>query len=363
MSYSPEDQGPGPTDIRDPIVVREAKKAAVWIGMALLAAGVVVLAAPLLVIVGAMVLAVILDGGARLLGRVLPISRSFRLLIVILAGLAFVGWTAWYSGVMLAGQFVILQDVVIAQLDRLAAWATAHDAVPDFSMEEIGGRLFDSVGRVTSVLSSALGAIAGGLLILVIGIFIAAEPRLYDRGVAWMLPSTHRHTFYEVSDKVAYTLRRLLFGRIVGMLVEGIFTYVMLTLVASIIGVGAIPLAAVLALLTGLLAFIPNVGAVVSGILMVAVGFSVSTEAGLYCVFVYFFVQNFDGYVVIPYIARKTVDLAPALVLAAQLIFGTLFGFLGLLLADPIIAAIKATLEEISKVKEEGAPEAPPASE
>ena len=363
MSNSQPEQGPGPTDFRDPLVVEEAKKAGVWIGMALLAAGVIVLAAPLLVIVGAMVLAVVLDGGARLLGRVVPIARGFRLLIVILAGLAFVGWTAWYSGVMLAGQFIVLQDVVLSQLDRLAAWATAHDAVPDIDMNSIGSQLFDSVGRVTSVLGSALGAVAGMILILVIGIFIAAEPRLYDRGVAWMLPSAHRHTFYEVSDKVAFTLRRLLFGRIVGMVVEGLFTYLMLTLVASMVGIGPIPLAAVLALLTGLLAFIPNIGAVVSGVLMIAVGFSVSNEAGLYCIFVYFFVQNFDGYVVIPYIARKTVDLAPALVLAAQLIFGTLFGFLGLLLADPIIAAIKATLEEISRVKEEGAPEAPLKSE
>ena len=84
-------------------------------------------------------------------------------------------------------------------------------------------------------------------------------------------------------------------------------------------------------------------------LLMIAVGFSAGTGEGLWAIFVYFFVQNVDGYIVVPYIARRTVDLAPAVVLAAQLIFGALFGVLGLLLADPIIAATKVTLEELSK--------------
>ena len=69
-------------------------------------------------------------------------------------------------------------------------------------------------------------------------------------------------------------------------------------------------------LVTGLLAFIPNIGAIVSGVLMVAVGFSAGPHQGFYAIFVYFFVQNIDGYLVVPYIARRTVDLAPALVLA-----------------------------------------------
>ena len=111
------------------------------------------------------------------------------------------------------------------------------------------------------------------------------------------------------------------------------------------------PMAALLGLLTGLLAFLPNIGAIVSGVLMVAVGFSAGNAQGLWAIFVYFFVQNVDGYLVVPYIARRTVKLAPAVVLAAQLIFGALFGILGLLLADPIIASAKVALEEFSKRK------------
>jgi len=114
---------------------------------------------------------------------------------------------------------------------------------------------------------------------------------------------------------------------------------------------GGVPMAALLGLLTGLLAFVPNIGAVVSGVLMVAVGFSAGTDAGIWAIATYLIVQTIDGYLIVPYVAKKTVDLAPALVLAAQLIFGALFGIMGLLLADPIVATIKTTLEDLAKRK------------
>ena len=59
--------------------------------------------------------------------------------------------------------------------------------------------------------------------------------------------------------------------------------------------------------------------------------------------------QIVDGYLIVPYVARKTVDLAPALVLGAQLIFGALFGIMGLALADPIMAMAKAALQQKSE--------------
>jgi len=108
-------------------------------------------------------------------------------------------------------------------------------------------------------------------------------------------------------------------------------------------------MAALLGILTGLLAFIPNIGAIVSGVLMVLVGFSQSNEAGVWAVAVYLFVQTVDGYLIVPYVAKRTVDLAPALVLGAQLLFGTLFGLMGLMLADPLVAMLKTALEHKSR--------------
>jgi predicted PurR-regulated permease PerM len=147
---------------------------------------------------------------------------------------------------------------------------------------------------------------------------------------------------------MSYTLRRLMAGRLVGMAVEGFFVGMALSLIG-------VPMAPLLGVLTGLLAFLPNIGSIVSGVLIVLVGFSASTNIGIGAIFVYVAVQTFDGYVVVPMVARRAVDLPPALVLGCQLLFGALFGILGLALADPIVAMVKVLLEEKSELAAEDA--------
>jgi predicted PurR-regulated permease PerM len=190
-----------------------------------------------------------------------------------------------------------------------------------------------------------LGGIGTLVLIVTIGLYVALEPRLYERGLAWMLPRSEREDFHGTTSRMAATLRRLMAGRLVGMAFEGVFTWVMLAAYG-------VPLAALLGIITGLLAFIPNIGALMAGALMILVGFSGGIDMGLYTVLVYFIVQTFDGYVVVPLIARNTVDLAPALVLGMQLIMGILFGVIGLFLADPLLAMIKIALERRAERRE-----------
>lgn len=350
-TVEPHVERPGPTEFRDPLVRREMQKAAVWFGMALLIVGIIVLAQPLLLIIGGLIFAVFLDGGARLLGRFLPIGRGWRLLLTILLGFGFVGWVFYFAGTTIAAQFEALRAVVTQQFDHVIAWASSIGLMPEGQPTTIGSQLLGSVGRLTSAVGSAIGALTSMILMLVIGIFIAVEPRLYDRAIAWMLPLRHRERFYRIANHLGHTLRRLLFGRLIGMIFEGVFTWVMLSL-------GQVPMAALLGLITGLLAFIPNIGAITSGVLMVAVGFSAGSHEGLWAIFVYFFVQNVDGYLVVPYIARRTVDLAPAIVLAMQLLMGALFGLLGVLFADTILATLKVVLMDLSRERavEEGEP-------
>ncbi|GAA4751876.1 AI-2E family transporter [Sphingomonas daechungensis] len=340
-TVEPHVERPGPVELRDPLVAREFKRASVWFGLALLVAGVIVLAQPLLLIIGGMIFAVFLDGGARLLGRFLPIRRGFRLLLTLLLGFGFVAWVGWFAGTTIAAQFEALRIVVTAQFDKLMETVSSLGLIPKGPPTNLGSQLLGSVGRLTSVVGSAIGAVTSVILMLVIGIFLAIEPRLYDRGIAWMLPVRHREQFYRIANHVGYTLRRLLLGRLLGMVFEGFFTGVLLWLVG-------VPMAALLGLITGILAFIPNIGAITSGILMVAVGFSAGPHQGFAAIIIYFAVQNIDGYLIIPYIARRTVDLAPAIVLAMQLLMGALFGILGILFADPILAAIKVTLMDLS---------------
>jgi predicted PurR-regulated permease PerM len=358
-TLEPHVERPGPAEFRDPFVRREIAKAAVWLGMALAIAGVIVLGQPLLLIIGGAIFAVFLDGGVRLLGRLLPIPRGWRLLLVLLLGFGFLGWVIYFAGTTIGAQFEALRQVVTAQFHRLMVFAGSLGLLPKGPPDNLGGELLGSVGRLTSAVGSVVGGVASAIAMLVIGMFLAAEPRIYDRGIAWMLPLRNRSGFYRLAAHVGYTLRRLLFGRLVGMVFEGIFTWFMLAYVSQLFGVGPIPMAALLGLVTGVLAFIPNIGAITSGVLMVAVGFSAGPQAGVFAIFVYFLVQNIDGYLVLPYIARKTVDLPPALVLAMQLLMGALFGILGVLFADPILATLKVVLVDLSRQQAEKEEEGP----
>lgn len=340
---------PGPADLSSRMVREEARKALVWLGMAAAIVGVIVLAQPIMLIIGGMVFAVILDSGTRLLGRVLPIARGWRLAIVTLTGFGFIAWTFYFAGTTLAEQAGTLRIVISNQWAALVTYLGTVGLLPEGGFSSLGSQLLGGVGRLASAVNTVAGIVSSIVAVLVIGIFIAIEPRLYDRGVAWMLPIERRAHFYEISDHVGFVLRRLMAGRVLGMVVEGVGTWLMLMW-------GGVPMAALLGLLTGLLAFIPNIGAIVSGLLMVAVGFSAGTDTGLWAIATYFIVQTVDGNLIVPYVARRTVDLAPALVLAAQLIFGALFGFMGLLLADPIVATVKTALEDLSKRKVAPAP-------
>lgn len=357
---APDDDGEvgaSPSHISDPRLRHEACRALIWalvIGSLVL---VVYIAQSLLVIFGALVFAAIIDGGARLLGRVLPIGRTWRVVVVLLLATAFFVWLGVFAGSQISREAAAFPETIGQQIGLFFGWLrTQGFAIGQEDVQGFAANMVSGVGTVTRAIGGLFGAFTTLILILIIGIYLAAEPKLYERGVAWVLPEDQRGDFYKTASRMAHALRRLMAGRIVGMFFEGVFTWAMLAFGGHLIGVGTVPMAALLGILTGLLAFIPNIGAFVSGVLMVLVGFSGGAEMGLYTIFVYFFVQTIDGYVVVPMIARKTVDLAPALVLAMQLIMGILFGILGLLLADPLLAMIKVALERRAEQNTEDHP-------
>ena len=353
-----DDPGASPTYIGNPKLRFEAGRALVWalvIGLVWLT---VHISQSLLVIFGAMVFACMVDGGARLLGKALPIGRGIRVGIVLLLVTAFFIWLGYFAGSQISQQASEFPSIINEQLGRLIAFLRSKGfAISTDDIQGMASNMASGIGTVTQAIGGLFGGLTTLFLIIIIGIYFAIDPRIYERGVAWMIPARQRGAFYDTLSHQAFTLRRLMAGRLVGMTFEGVFTWVLLAFGGMLIGIEPVPMAALLGLLTGLLAFIPNIGAIISGVLMVLVGFSGGTDMGLYTIFVYFLVQNFDGYVLVPMIAKKTVDLAPALVLSAQLIFGVLFGLLGLALADPLLAMIKVALERRSaRVKGEVTP-------
>ncbi len=349
---------PGPNELRDPATREELKRAIVWVGVVGAVVLIVFLSQPLLLIFGGVVFAAMLDGGTRLLGRIVPIGRSWRLLIVVLAVIAFLGWVVYFTGSTLADQVEALRVTVTMQVRRVIAFANAQHLLDGGfdggQATEIGKQVMGSIGRVTSAVSTVVGAITSGVMIVVIGVFLAIEPRLYERGVAWMFPVDHRLQLYATLTDMGHTLRRLMAGRLLGMAVEGVGVWILLA-------VGGVPMAALLGVLTGLFAFLPNIGSIISGVLIILVGFSGGSDMGFYALGVYLAVQMVDGYLIVPTVAKRSVDLAPALILGAQLLFGAAFGLLGLMFADPIVAMLKVGLEHGSKRAEERAEAAPPA--
>ena len=356
-----EDLGRSPSRIDDPLIRREIGRAFAWtvvVGLTLL---LVYIARPLLVVFGALVFAAMIDGGSRLIGKVLPIKRGWRVALVLLLALLFFAWLFYFAGTTVSEEAAQFPALIQQQLNTLLAWAQSQGIdISAQQLERYAGSVGSGISSVTSALTGLAGAVTTALLILIIGIYVAVDPQLYERGMAWLVPRKQRGALYETLTEMAETLRRLMAGRLLGMFIEGILTYIVLQYGGSLFGIDPVPMASLLAILTGLLAFIPNLGAIVSGILMALVGFSGGVEMGIFTIAVYLFVQNFDGYVVVPMIAKKTVDLAPALVLAAQFVMGILFGIIGILLADPLLAMIKVALHRMARddAGEAGAEEA-----
>ncbi|MBC7987798.1 MAG: AI-2E family transporter [Sphingomonadaceae bacterium] len=342
-----DDDIAGPSEVRDPLVRRELKKAIAWASVVVAILLVWLLAQPILLIVGGIVFAALLDGGTKLLGRALPWPRGWLLLVVVVLFVLGLIGVFVFAGFEIADQAGELRKTLADQSARLLAWLQSLGIAPEnIDMAGFIRQLFGSVGSLTSALGSALGAVATLFLVMVIGLFIAMEPNLYDRGVQWMLPRDARPEFRMMSARMAKTLQRLLAGRLLGMFFEGFLTWLLL----SIVGV---PMALLLGIIAGLLAFIPNIGAFVTGVLMVAVGLSASPSHALYAFGIYIVVQTIDGYFIVPMVAKRTVDMAPAVTLSTQILFGALFGIVGLALADPIVAMAKAALERRSEHNDE----------
>ncbi|MGE7205034.1 AI-2E family transporter [Sphingomonas sp. NPDC019816] len=334
---------PSPLEAHDGFAKRELTRAAIWLGLIAAMAVTVLLVQPLLVIFAGLVFATLLDGGVRLLGRVLPIGRSWRLLIVVLAVTAFLLGTFYLTGVEVTQQFSQLRSTLESQAGRVAGWLSDQGLMPRTS--DINGLVkqsMGSIGKLTSWVGTAVGAVTSLFMMLVIGLFLAMDPDGYARGLQWMVPRSARDEFAITQDRVMTTLRKLLAGRLLGMAFEGVLTGIALM-------IGGVPMALLLGIIAGVLAFIPNIGAIITGLLMVAVGFSAGTDTGFWAIGTYLIVQTFDGYVVVPMVAKRTVDLPPALTLSTQIMASALFGILGLALADPMTAMIKSALQRRSE--------------
>jgi predicted PurR-regulated permease PerM len=225
------------------------------------------------------------------------------------------------------------------RIDSAAAAGAAQTAAggtttapPQTLRERILGQVSGLTRYFFGFISSTISVVAGLVLILVLSIYVGADPDTYHDGLMVMFPRPWRKRGGEVLSAISLALRKWLVTQLIAMVVIGVVS----TVVLLIIGVNA---AVPLGVIAGLLEFIPTVGPILSAFPAVAMGFVDSPEKALAVIIAYIAIQQMENYLLIPFLMREGVDLPPALTIVAQALLALIFGFLGLLCAVPLLAA------------------------
>ena len=205
-------------------------------------------------------------------------------------------------------------------------------APPQTLRQRIIGQLAGLTRYLFGFVSSTIAVFAGLVLILVLAIYVGADPDTYHDGLMKLFPREWRKRAGEVLTAISIALRKWLVTQLIAMVVIGVVS----TVVLLILGVKA---AVPLGVIAGLLEFIPTVGPILSALPAVAMGFVDSPEKALAVIIAYIIIQQLENYLLIPFLMREGVNLPPALTIIAQALMALIFGFLGLLCAVPLLAA------------------------
>ncbi len=190
-----------------------------------------------------------------------------------------------------------------------------------------------SVGQYFfSFFSSTVAVLGGMLLIVVVAVFVAVEPQLYHGGMMHLFPHRTRARTGEVLSQMAILLRRWLITQLIAMVVIGVVT----TVVLMLIGVKA---ALALGIIAGILEFIPYAGPILSAVPAIAMAFLNGPETALYVTLAYIAIQQLESNLLLPLLMKEGLDLPPLVTLLGQAVLALVFGFIGLLVAVPLLGA------------------------
>ncbi|MDO9335888.1 MAG: AI-2E family transporter [Caulobacter sp.] len=343
-------------------------------------------AGTLFLIFAGILFGVFLNALAELIGKVMGGPHALRLGIVCLLLVAMFSGVVVLGGNTIAGQASQLSATIKSQVgtvkgfleargvdtsflnfDTKTAAAAASNAVSstagesESSKSESAGApkapsAFPSAGAIASGTSAVLGqtfkvlsgvfeAVGNIFVVIFLGLLFAAQPSIYRKGLLSFVPAKHGRQAERLTDDLSETLQRWLLGQLLTMASLFAVTAIGLTIIG-------IPGALVLGFVTGLLSFIPTVGAVIAGALIVLASLGSGLTAILSAIGLYLFIQFLEGNVLTPLIQRHAIEIPPATLFAAQIFLGVLFGLWGLALALPLIAIIKVVLRHVYKEAE-----------
>jgi predicted PurR-regulated permease PerM len=325
------------------------RQAAIYIGLAVLvaalAAALVLTAELFLLIFGAIILAVFIRSLSDFLAektRLHP-QVSVALVVLFLMGLAVL------SGFLLMPQILDqFEDLV----DRIP---DTFNQLESYLLRVPGGRfllgevrnLGGENGSLTGIIEALSFSLRGLLNIVVVsitGLYLAAQPGLYTRGVLRLFPIPWRGRVGEIISELGSTLRWFLLGRVVSMIAVGLATWGGLALIG-------VPAAVLLGLVAGAFTFVPYAGPIAASIPIGLAALLEGPTVLIYALIFYTGVQSLEGFFITPLVQERVVTLPPALTLGAEVFMGLLFGALGVILSVPA-AAIGVTLVRLVYVEQ-----------
>jgi predicted PurR-regulated permease PerM len=280
---------------------------------------------------GAIIVAVTLDSLSAPVAERLKMSQRWALalttIVLFLISAAFLA----AFGTRAADQFTRLA----AQLP--GAWAETREWLNSWDLGQWVLSLGESAanGASSTILSALplasglLGWLANIALILVIGIYLAADSNTYLDGAVRLLPPTKRKRGRQIINAAGEDLRKWLLAMTLDMFFLGTVTGIGLYLIG-------VPVALALGILSGISVFVPYIGPIVAVIPGLLIALSVSPTLALWAALVYIVAQQLEGNISLPLLQRWSVSMPPAISLLAIVAFGLLFGLWGVLLATPL---------------------------
>jgi len=172
------------------------------------------------------------------------------------------------------------------------------------------------------------------IIIIFIGIYVAAQAGLYISGAVDLVSHEHRLPVSRTLMELGHMMRRWMVGRGVAMVSVGVIDGIGLSLIG-------VPLAGTLGVISGLLTFIPYLGSLIALAPTIIIAATVSGGMAFWATVVHFVGQSVEAYLITPLVQRRAVDLAPAVTIAAQFLLGAWAGIPGILFATPIAAIIQ----------------------
>lgn len=196
------------------------------------------------------------------------------------------------------------------------------------------------LGMATSYTSSIMSAATSFLLILIIGVYLAANPQYYLRGFLKLVPPYYTARIGDTMLNIGTALRQWLGGQLIIMVIVG-------TLVSIGLSIIGLPSALALGFMAGIAEFIPILGPILAAAPAILIAFSEDRETLFWVIGLFVAVQQLESYLITPLVQRKAVHLPPVLTILSIVGFGILLGLPGIVMAAPLAVTLMVAVERL----------------